>query len=196
MKAMKHDESTSGQSLLEFAMILPLVLGLSLGVVEVGYALLDQHVVTKLAREGSNLISRNTTMAATGAVMLSMSTRPVDFSPGGGSKLILSVLKMGAAGTPNACCPILYQRYEVGNLAKASTLTSAASPTAFSGPDYTAPNADNNTSLRVTGGIPLNLITVGNFVYITEIWTRHPLITPFDRFGVIVPQFLYSIAYF
>ena len=102
---MKHDESTSGQSLLEFAMILPLVLGLSLGVVEVGYALLDQHVVTKLAREGSNLISRNTTMAAAGDVMLSMSTRPVNFNPGGGSKLILSVLKMGAAGTANACCP-------------------------------------------------------------------------------------------
>ena len=196
MKAMKKDDSASGQSLLEFAMILPLVLGLSLGVVEVGYALLDQHVVTKLAREGSNLISRNTTLVAAGDVMLSMGTRPVNFAAGGGSKLILSVIKMGAAGTPNACCPILYQRYEVGNLAKSSTLASAASSGAFSGPDFTAPNADSNTSLRVTGGIPANLIAADGFCYITEIWTRHPLITPFDHFGVIVPQFLYSIAYF
>jgi Flp pilus assembly protein TadG len=176
-------------------MILPLVLGLSLGVVEVGYALLDQHVVTKLAREGSNLISRNTTLVAAGDVMLSMGTRPVNFTAGGGSKLILSVIKKGAVGTPNAGFDILYQRYEVGNLAKASLLTSSASAGSWSGPDYTAPNADNNTSLRVTG-IPVNLVAVDGFCYITEIWTRHPLLTPFDRFGVVVPQFLYSIAYF
>jgi hypothetical protein len=194
---MKQDESSSGQSLLEFAMILPLVLGLSLGVIEVGYALLDQHVVTKLAREGSNLISRNTTMVATGDVMLSMSTRPVNFGAGGGSRLILSVLKRGAVGTPNACCPLLYQRYEVGNLAKSSTLISAAGSGSWpASSDYTAPNADTNTSLQVTGGLPANLVTPGNFVYVTEIWTRHPLITPFDHFGIVVPQFLYSIAYF
>ena len=33
-------------------------------------------------------------------------------------------------------------------------------------------------------------------LYVTEIYTRHPLITPFDRFGIPVPQTLYSIAYF
>ena len=54
--------AASGQSLVEFAIILPLVLLIVLGVVEVGYALLDQHVVTKLTREGSNLISRDTTL--------------------------------------------------------------------------------------------------------------------------------------
>jgi Flp pilus assembly protein TadG len=194
---MKKDESSSGQSLLEFAMILPLVLGLSLGVIEVGYALLDQHVITKLAREGSNLISRNTTMVATGDVMRSMSTRPVNFNAGGGSRLILSVIKKGAVGTANACCDVLYQRYEVGNLAKASLITSAASSGSWqAASDYTAPNADTNTSLRVTGGLPAGLVSVGSFVYVSEIWTAHPLITPFDRFGIVVPQFLYSIAYF
>lgn len=194
---MKKDESSSGQSLLEFAMILPLVLGLSLGVIEVGYALLDQHVITKLAREGSNLISRNTTMVATGDVMRSMSTRPVNFNAGGGSRLILSVIKKGAVGTANACCDVLYQRYEVGNLAKASLITSTASSGSWqAASDYTAPNADTNTSLRVTGGLPAGLVSVGSFVYVSEIWTAHPLITPFDRFGIVVPQFLYSIAYF
>ena len=161
-----------------------------------GYALLDQHVVTKLAREGSNLISRNTTLAAAGDVMLSMGTRPVNFATGGGSKLILSVIKKGTAGTPNACCHILYQRYEVGNLAKASTLTSAASSGAGQVRITRPPTPTPTPALRVTAGLPANLVTVGSFVYITEIWTRHTLITPFDRFGVTVPQFLYSIAYF
>ena len=54
--------SASGQGLLEFALILPLLMVLVLGVVEVSYALLDQHVVTKLTREGSNMISRDTTL--------------------------------------------------------------------------------------------------------------------------------------
>jgi hypothetical protein len=33
-------------------------------------------------------------------------------------------------------------------------------------------------------------------IYITEIFARHNRITPLDRFGVLVPQTLYSIAYF
>ena len=42
---------------------MPLVLMLALGVIEASYALLHQHVVTKLTREGSNLISRDTSLA-------------------------------------------------------------------------------------------------------------------------------------
>ena len=59
--------------------MLPLVLVIVLGVVEIGYALLDQHVVTKLTREGSNLISRDTTLQDAATAMRDMSSRPVDF---------------------------------------------------------------------------------------------------------------------
>jgi len=33
-------------------------------------------------------------------------------------------------------------------------------------------------------------------LYVTEVFTKHTLITPFDKFGVAVPSTLYSIAYF
>jgi hypothetical protein len=33
-------------------------------------------------------------------------------------------------------------------------------------------------------------------MYVTEVYTRHTLITPFDRFGVTLPDTLHSIAYF
>jgi hypothetical protein len=33
-------------------------------------------------------------------------------------------------------------------------------------------------------------------LYVTEIYTRHDLITPLSGFGVTVPGTLYSIAYF
>ena len=91
---MKRLTDTAGQSLIEFSLVLPLLIGLTLGVIEVGYALLDQHVVTKLSREGANLISRDTPVVQARVALASMSTRPVDFS--NGSKLIFSVIRRGA----------------------------------------------------------------------------------------------------
>jgi hypothetical protein len=36
----------------------------------------------------------------------------------------------------------------------------------------------------------------GGLMYVTEVFTQHNLITPLNRFGVTVPNNLYSIAYF
>jgi Flp pilus assembly protein TadG len=185
--------SASGQALVEFAMVLPLVLVLALGVIEVGYALLDQHVVTKLAREGSNLISRDTSLADAATAMRNMSSRPVDFSSGS-SKVIFSVVKnVATVGASNYNKPVLYQRYEYGSLTGSSVLNNSGGSFGPA-PEFQAINSDNNTSLQITN-LPATT-ALGGFLYITEIYTRHPLITPFDRFGVTVPQTLYSIAYF
>ena len=109
--------SRRGQSMVEFAMVLPFLLVIVLGVVEVGYALLDQHVVTKLAREGANLISRDATLQEAEAALRSMSGRPINFADG--SKVIFSVLKQGATtGTSNYGQMILYARHQFGNLAR------------------------------------------------------------------------------
>ncbi len=192
---MKRLLNARGQSLIEFTLVLPLILLLVLGVVEVGYGLLDQHVVTKLSREGSNMISRDTPLMQARAALASMSTRPVDFS--NGSKLIFSVVRKGATtGTPNFNQNILYQRYEYGDMAlPGSVLTMVGSGT-FAGPDYIAVNSDSNTGLRVQN-LPAGMeLTTGGMIYVTEIYSRHTLITPLDRFGISVPDTLYSIAYF
>ena len=183
----------SGQTLLEFALVVPLVLVMVLGVVEVGYALLDQHVVTKLTREGSNLISRDTSLADAATAMGNMSSRPVNFNDGS-SKVILSVVKnVATVGASNYGKPILYQRYAYGSYSGSSVLNNSGG--AFGGaPDYEAVNSDNDTSLQITNA-PATM-AVGDMLYVTEIYTRHPLITPFDKFGIQVPQTLYSIAYF
>ncbi len=66
-------------------------------------------------------------------------------------------------------------------------------------PDYLATNPDTNTGLQVTN-LRDSIINVnGGFLYVTEIFTRHNLITPLDRllpYGVTLPNTLYSIAYF
>jgi hypothetical protein len=75
-------------------------------------------------------------------------------------------------------------------------LTTAGTGSFGPAPDYQAVNSDTNTGLRVTN-VPANLIAVrGGMLYVTEIYTRHTLITPLERFGISVPQTLYSIAYF
>ena len=186
---------SAGQSLIEFSLVLPLMITLVLGIIEVGYLLLDQHVVTKLTREGSNLISRDVTLLDATNAMKSMRTRPVDFD--NGSRLILSVIKkVATSGTPNFDKVILYQRYEYGTLSAASALKTKG-PAAFGGaPDYVAPNSDSNTNLQITNA-PASLVVVsGGMAYITEVYTTHKLVTPLDRFGISLPDKLYSIAYF
>jgi hypothetical protein len=63
-------------------------------------------------------------------------------------------------------------------------------------PDFQAVNADTDTRLQISN-LPANLtIDLNGTLYVTEIYTRHDLITPLSGFGVTVPSTLYSIAYF
>jgi len=191
--------SPRGQSLVEFAIVLPIVLVLALGVTEVSYALLDQHVVTKLTREGSNLISRDASPLDAATVLASMTTRPVNFATN--AKVIFSVIKnVQTVGAPNVNKNILYQRYVSGGLSDPSAKSTLNTVTAVggnlgSGPEFQAPNSDNDTGLQITN-LPAGLVTAGGMLYVTEIYSKHQLITPFDKLGIQVPPLLYSIAYF
>ena len=184
----------SGQSMIEFAIVLPLLLVIVLGVIEVSYALFDQHVITKLTREGSNLISRDTTLGDAANILSRMSTRPVNFSTN--SKVIFSVImNVPTTGTSNYNTPILYQRYSYGAGSGSSRLSSSGGSYG-PGPEYTAINPNNDAGLRINNLPASVVVPLGGMVYVTEIFTTHTLITPFDRFGVTVPSALYSIAYF
>ena len=188
--------SSRGQGLIEFALLMPLILGVALGVIEVGYALLDQHVVTKLTREGSNLISRDVTIDDAATALTKMSSRPVNFSSS--ARLIFSVLRKGAtSSTTNYNQIILYQRYETGGLSGVSSRLTTRGTGAFHGaPNYDAYNSDTDANLQISP-LPANIqMPIGGLLYVTEIYSSHPLITPLDRFGVTVPSTLYSIALF
>ena len=184
-----------GQALMEMALLMPFLLLLGLGVIEVSHGLLEQHVVTKLAREGSNLISRNTSLADATAAMKAMSARPVDFDTR--SKVIFSVLKKGATtGTANYDQVFVYQRHEYGALAASSKLTTVSKGSYGGPPDYEASNSDNAGGLQVTN-ISDDLIAArGGMIYVTEIFSTHQILTPLGRFGINFPTTLYSIAYF
>jgi Flp pilus assembly protein TadG len=176
------------------ALILPLLCLMVLGVVELSYALLHQHVVTRLSREGSNLISRDTTLQDAATAMTNMASQPVNFATN--SRVIFSVIKrVATVGASNYDKDVLYARYQYGALSAASALTTRGSGSFGAAPDYQAMNSDNDTSLQLTS-LPVGLNVIGGMLYVTEIYTAHSLITPLVRFGVTVPTQLHSIAYF
>ena len=188
--------SCRGQSIVEFALVLPFLVVVVLGVTELGYALLDSHIVTKMSREGSNLISRDASLQDAVTAMRNMSSRPVNFNDGS-SKIVFSVIKNVATDSvANHDKAILYQRYTFGTFPGTSAIQTAGTGTFGGAPGYIAANSDTDTRLQVTtlpGGMT---VTLGGMIYVTEIFTRHTLITPLNRFGVTVPDTLYSIAYF
>ena len=191
----RRRSSCRGQSLLEFALALPVLLLVVLGVIEVGHLLIDQHVVTRLTREGSNLISRDVSLADAVTALKNMTTPPVDLD--GDARVILSVVKRGATvGTANYDRLILYQRCEYGALGAQSALHTAGAGAFGGAPDYIAANSDTDTRLQLTN-VANDLVTVkGEMAYVTEIYATHSTITPVFRLGVSVPGTLYSVAYF
>ena len=168
----------SGQSLIEFALILPFLLVLVFGVVDICAELLDVHVVTRMSREGSNMISRDTTLQDTTTALKLMKSGPVDFD-NGTSKLILSVFKRVATTTArNYDKVVLYQRVEYGSLPNSSVLTTAGTGSFGGPPDYLAVGSDDDPNF-VASNFPANLApTRGDAMYVAEIFSKHTFMTP------------------
>jgi Flp pilus assembly protein TadG len=187
--------SEQGQTMVEMAIVLPILMMVSLAVIDVSYAVLHQHVISRITREGANLISRDVSLLDASNALKSMSTTPVDFTDG--SQLVLSVLKKGSTvGTANYDQVVLYQRYSIGTLGASSTLVTAGTVTMGGAPDFKAPNSDTDTNLRITS-LPASVdITRGGLLYVAEVFTSHEPLTPLDNFGVPIPPTLTSIAYF
>ena len=190
--AVRLVRATEGQSIVEFALCLPVLLLLSLGVVETSNALMSQHVITKIAREGSNMISRETKLSATGTALQSMSASPATFNAN--TKVIFSVLMRSSTGA-NSGFLVLYQRYEFGNMALGvSKLNGSGSFNSAN--DYTANNPNGDAGLRVTNAPSGIAADPGGMIYVTEVYRQYDTLTPVRNIGIPIPSLLYSIAYF
>jgi Flp pilus assembly protein TadG len=192
-------ETIRGQSLVEFAMVLPLMLLLALGVIEVAYALYVDHLIAKLAREGSNLISRQTYVQDAENALLAGSTAPLNLNSASG-KLIFSAVTIGSSGANNGKI-IIIKRRTIGSLSGKSAVDGGTSPPAssYNGvPDYTAKDSNNDPAIQGTAALPNGLVLAqGQVLYVTEVFTRRGDITPFSRFYKwALPTSLYAAAYF
>ena len=184
--------AADGQSIVEFAICLPVLLLLSLGVVETSNALMSQHVITKIAREGSNMISRETKLAATATAIRTMDANSGSFDST--TKVIFSVLMRSQSGNNNGFL-VLYQRMEFGNLSLGASQLNG-SGTFNSANDYAANNPNGDTALRVTNAPSGIAADPGGMIYVTEVYRQYNTLTPVRNIGVPIPSLLYSIAYF
>lgn len=184
--------SSRGQSIVEFAICLPILLLLTLGVVETSNALMSQHIITKVAREGSNMISRETRMTDAAQALQTMSSNPSTFNAT--TKVIFSVLMRSQTGSNNGFL-VLYQRYEFGNASlPGSRLNGSGSFNSAN--DYTANNPNNDGGLRVTNAPAGIAQDPGAMIYVTEVYSAYTTITPVRNIGVPIPTVLYSVAFF
>lgn len=184
-----------GQSLIEAALVIPVVFFITMGVADIGVALRNQLTVAAFAREGSNLVSRDVSFAQAATVLKNMSSGPINLDAN--TRVTFTVIRRGATeGTANYDKLIVYQRYQFGNGTGKSRLKTKGTGTFNGAPDYEAKNSDTDSNLQITNP-PSGIVTsIGGLVYVTEVTTPHSSMTNLLNWGVSIPTELYSIAYF
>jgi hypothetical protein len=192
---MHHRRPDAGQTLAELGIVLPVLLLLIFGVVEVGWALFQSNVIRGYVRESSNLISRNRSFQEAENAIISTSGAggPVQIGPGeADSRMILSVVTLGSGGANNNRVIIL-QRHQIGNLDADSVLGTPPQGAYGGAPDYIANSPSDDTSIRVAGALPNGYVLgAGQSLYVTEIFTRRGSIVNF----ALLPDTLYAAAFF
>lgn len=183
-----------GQTLAEVAIVLPLLLTLCVGTLQLGYVLYQGHVVRKVAREAANLLSRQANFDATATAIQTSLPHLGGFDPN--ARLVLSVVQLGVGGS-NVGLPIITQRLEVGNLGGASIIGNPPSTAFGSGPNYPAIDPNNNTGLR-TSALPNGLtVGAGDAIYVAELFIDRKDIAQITwPFAITFDETLYANAIF
>ena len=151
----------------EFAMVLPLLLFLFLGMVEIGNALAVSHTLSKLSREGANIASRGTSLDTVLNVVAS-SGQNINLARRGGS--VVTRLEIGGNG------PVILNQVASPGFENRSRLGGVGhSPVSFA-----------------SYGLER-----GSTHYVVEIFYRYRPITPFARlFQRALPGPIYERAVF
>lgn len=197
-RALHARRGQRGQSMAEFGIVLPVLIGLMLGMIEIGWALYQSQVAASIAREGSNLISRNVTFVAAQQAVISVGNiGPVRTGVGqANTKVFFSVIRLGTSGNNNNQA-IISQRFSWGGLTATSRLGNPAQSKYASPPsdqNYNAIDPVNDTGIRMTAGaLPGGMtLQAGETYWVTEVFTTRTSIAPF----IPLPAILYAPAYF
>lgn len=158
---------TRGQAVVEFAMVLPLVLFLLLGMLEVGNALAVGHTLSRLSREGANIASRGTSLD-TVLTVLATSGSDIKLGRRGGSVVSkVAVRSDGIRILNQVSSPGMEDRSRIGDI------------------------GSNPVSFASYG------LEAGNTHYVVEIFYHYRPITPFARlFESVLPDPIYDRAVF
>jgi Flp pilus assembly protein TadG len=183
---MKLQRDKSGQALMEFALVLPMLCIFFMGVVDYGRAIYASEVITNLAGEGSSIASRNpqqtlalTLQSAANTVMTDADLNMTTY----GCAIVSSVTNGQQAGT-----------YTITGQEQPSDPSCTISVTSKYGGSGSSPtNLPTGVQQALTNG------QAGSTIYITEVFYNYHYITDVGGFlhgtGVL-PSQLYAAAYY
>ena len=201
--SLTHPEETRrakrrsrGQALAEFGVTISLLLVVLLGIFQVSYLIYQQYVALNLAREGANLILRDTSTRSFDDTFSAIRSAVADpqFAD---TRLILSVVQLGTDPGPNEGNPIIMNRHAWGMSTGASVLGDPPSDSyydpAVDAADKNYAAKDPKNDQRIQAKLPNGLQLVARqSVYVAEIYRKRRDIMPLAG----VPDSLYSVAFF
>jgi hypothetical protein len=120
MKIMRHSRKSRshGTSMIELALLLPVLLMLVFGVIDFGRALLFNNILVGMSREGANSAARSSATPAAIITALGTTGLPLQMNPNG---MIYITTLIGIDGTASAKVQSQY-RYTSGNSALVSKI--------------------------------------------------------------------------
>ena len=160
----------TGQGMLEFAVVAPLLLALLMALIDITRAVYYAQVSSGLTRQGSNLASRGTTLPDTISAVI-QGEAPLDLDKFG-EVIVTSVAKIKGVNriTGQKSQGGLSQSSKIGlGVGSPATLPLQAEP----------------------------MLRTGETVYITEVFYAYQPITPIGNIlNLVWPSSLYEVAYF
>jgi Flp pilus assembly protein TadG len=167
MRDRKHGRFERGQGLVELTLILPVLLTLTFGVLELGMLLDVSHSITGLTREGANLASRG---GALDSVLLVTARNGASIGLQSGGGVIVSEVEV-QGGIPTVVDQVSTPGYTT--LSRLGLLGAQATPLVGQG------------------------LADGKFYYVVEVFAPYHPFTPLDAFlNAVVPDTLYDRTVF
>jgi hypothetical protein len=125
-QSFKILKQSKGQSVVELALILPVLLLLSFGVFEYSRSILTKNIITNMSREGANLAARTQELPQTIMDAIATTAEPLDLGTNG-MIYITQVLGVDNGGTVNPIVQAQYRYANGGYLANSRVWGSCAS---------------------------------------------------------------------
>jgi Flp pilus assembly protein TadG len=173
-----------GQAILEFIPVSLFMLTLAFAIIDFSYLIWQWQVITSLTREGSNLASRDDTLAVAAAAVVN-DGKALNLNSANGKVIITTVQNTAAglnSGTATASNFVITGQYSLGSYQASSKLGT-----------YTGSGTPAATLTAQSPPVP----QPGATVFITEIFYKYTPITPLGALvKYTMPTELYDVAYF
>jgi Flp pilus assembly protein TadG len=175
-------QNTSGQTLVELALLMPMLLVFVFGIVDFTRALYDYQVITNLAGEGSAAASREPTTSFSSTVVAIMGDADINMNSNG--CVIITAVDSTSTTT-----------YQVTAQSISSPCNNASSKVGCFPPPSSCGSATIPTLVQQVLQPPTNT----TFVAVTEVYYKFAPITPIGYFlhsNNLLPTQLYAVAYY